>query len=255
LGYCINALPTEAREVLTFNDYNLDFKAMQLAILARDGGMPFTSQLLAKNLVGSPYDVWEYFKGISGVDDKQAHKTLLYACNYGKSLRNGRFEGHTTEGLKTLATRLLGDKQTADKYLQCELIQECLEYRKVRMDTIIEDGGKLDYFSYWDAIRPVPAGVDYHKFIRSEARRISASNAQSWEVGLMCELLTKIAANKDLLTVDLIHDGCVVHAVNHKHFAPNYLLNIKQEMDSICRGMGISSVMEVKYQGQKLLFN
>jgi hypothetical protein len=255
-GDTFNSLSNAIREIVFFNDFCLDFRCVQLAILTKLWNLPITKSLLHKALMGGE-SLWDYLHRVCGViDKKDSLKTLLYAVCFGKCVNDGKMGNRRTQGLRSMAVELLG-KQAASKFMKCEIIVELLTQRKVQMDKIIEDDGCYDIFDNWLEVRFSgqdvdicldPKGAD----MQAEARRILAACAQAYEVKIMAELLDRIDSTEDLVNVVLVHDGCYVVATHNKSTAPMRMMEVKKYIDGVLKECNIPSILEIKQAGVEL---
>ena len=266
-GVNLNQLQTDIRDFVFEDDYNLDFKSMQLAILALEWDLPFAKKLLSANISDAEEDVWQYLDRICGVlDKKQGFKTLLYATGFGKARQDGCYEGRSTKGIKSLAVNLLGSKEAAAKFMKCELIVELLKHRDIRMNQILQDGGGYDDFGEFLPIRRIELDkadeyVDNCDIpldptspaMKAQARRIMAAQAQSREVKLMCQRLDLIYRNPDLMVVDFLHDGLYIHICHNKKSAESALRKIKSTIDKACLFDDLQTSLDIKIRGKSIL--
>lgn len=191
LGLSVNSLPRELRKIALRGCVELDARACQLAIVARQWGLTNLTGVLETRR-----SVWTELTGHLGLDAetyKPTIKRLVYGIVFGArevSLRAWMRDGD--EGIQPVTN------EQADAFLGHPLIAELLAGRNERLREIRRDKFVMDAFG------------QRREYDGREVRHRSllAQEVQSYEVALMMSLLPRIQRNyEDVHVVSWLHDG------------------------------------------------
>jgi len=233
-GLSIMGMPKAFRKQFYSGCIELDLKSAQLAIVAKEWNLPVLTKFLKNG-----GDIWEELASFIGrdmTDVKGDIKVLTYAALYGMEYTH----------LVSLAEDTLGDS----KILSHPILAEILKYRQKALALIRKEGGAINCFGEWVEKRKVQDGLqpyDWKEAQEKAERSVLASLNQATEQMLMLSVFEAIQANKNLLLVAWIHDGCIIHVKHNKEHTEAYVKRIQKKLATRAKELGIPTSLEETY--------
>lgn len=231
----LNQLPRDLRRIIFTGAVELDLRACQLAVVARQWDIP-----LLQDFLESGGSIWsELLSAVSsGPEKKDLLKRAVYAVVFGMSPTNLRHllnEGDGEDsGLGNQATQM---------FLHHPLIQALLKARSRQQKLIKQARGCADAFGRWHVLSQDAREGD------SEApgmTSLMASVVQSYELKLMLPILPILKSNQQIYILSWLHDGVTLHFGN-KSKQEEQIRRLQKAVARQAREMGICSSLEVQH--------